>query len=229
MAKAKLVAAISAMRGHSQSILFWLSPNGQVIQTAPRPKTTQTTAQKQAQQAWTQMVKAWANAKAAGERGNWDAFGASNPTTTKCGTSAPLKGFQAFARTNNRLNKMRQPFKLHPPASNTTTAPGAITLTFTPGTPPSLTITPTNNPTANQVPFIKARGPSLAGYLKPSRNFREIAILTAGQVPPWNIEPYYTPFFGNIISGQAITLECFYGDYTTGAYSPTEKQTIVIP
>jgi len=229
MAKAKLAATIDAARGHSGSLMFWLSPLGPIIQAKPTPHVNPTRGQKAAQGAWTNMIKAWRNAVDAGNTAAWNAYGAAHPTSTKCGGTASLNGFQYFAKVNRHLASTRYPFRLTPPASATTPGPGTLTLTYSAGPPATFLLEPTSAPSSTQVPIIKAHGPMLAGTLKPGRNLRIIAVLTAGQTTPWDIISYYVVLFGAVLPGQSITVTALYADYTTGAYSATSKVTLVVP
>jgi len=219
MAKASLVSTIDAITGHTGSLQFSLGTSGAFISNTTRPRRSLTPKQHAAGAAWTNMVKAWRNATTPAERSDWGTFGAAHGTSTKCGSTVQLPGFQAFARTNTRLLHIGRPLQTSPPSTFTSPSPGACTGTYSPGPPPTLQITPTNAPSSSQVPIVYGTGPRLAGWQADAKRTVTLAILAAGTPGPYDVAAQWAFIFGQIKTGQQITLSLRYVDFTSGATS----------
>lgn len=175
------------------------------------------------------MVKAWAQDTSPTDRTGWHNFGTTNPTKTKCGGTAPLNGFEAFARTNVRLEHIGQPLRLSPPSSFTSNPPGTCTLSWAPGPPASLSLSATTNPSATQVPIIRGTGPQFPGALSTKRRTATLLIAAAGVAGPWQIAADWILKYGTIVSGQRLTVTLEYEDFTSGAQSTKSTATVLIP
>ena len=229
MGKANLAGTIGAISGHTGSLLFLLGPSGGFVATRQTPVRTATSAQKAAQAAWSNMIKAWMKDTTPADKAGWKTFGATHGAKTHCGTTAALSSFGAFARTNATLKNAERPFKLSPPSSFSSSPPGALFLTYTPSTPPSLTVAPSAIPTASQIPVIKATGPVRYGIRPSPKATKTILLAPAGSAGPWQIAGSWEIHFGTLVTGQAITFTVHYIDFTSGAQSTSDKATIIIP
>ena len=228
MGKAKLASTISAISGHTGSLLFLLGPSGGFVATRQTPVRTATSAQRKAQAAWTNMIHAWMHDTTPADKAGWKTFGQTNGAKTHCGTTAPLSAFGAFARTNATLKNAERPFKLQAPSSFSSSPPGALFVTYTPSTPPSLTVAPSSIPTASQIPVIKATGPVRYGLRPSPKATKTILLAPAGSAGPWQIAGSWELHFGTMVTGQAITVTVRYIDFTSGAQSLSDKATIIL-
>ena len=228
MGKAKLAAAISAISGHTGTLMFLLGPSGGFVASRTLPVRNSTAAQKAVQSAWTNMIHAWMKDTTPADKAGWKTFGAAHGAKTHCGTTAALSGFGAFARTNATLKNAERPFKLQAPSSFSSSPPGALFLTYGSGPPQTLTVAPSSIPTASQIPVIKATGPVRWGLNPGPKKTKTILLAPAGSAGPWQIAGSWELHFGTMLPGQAITVTVHYIDFTSGAQSTPNKATIIL-
>lgn len=229
MAKASVAATIDAIYGHVGTLTFSLGANGQYTVGRPGWKQTRTPRQTAAAGAWTNMIKAWATTLTDADRSAWATFGQTNGTTNPCGNSVPISGFAAFARSNISLSNAGATTRTAPPSSWGYTDPGTCTLSYTPGQPPTLEITPTTKPTHSDIPIVRGAPPRLAGSPQVKHNLTYLSVGTQGARPPYDVGQQYEAIFGTIHTGQLIQLTLEYCDQTSGARSPLRPAQLVIP
>jgi hypothetical protein len=229
MAKASLAATIDAIHGHVGSLQFWLGQASQVVGTTNNPRATLTPRQRAAQAAWSAMVKAWSQSLTPADKETWANFGTTFPGNTKCGGTAHLNPWQAFTRSNRAILHANKPLLTSAPSSFVSPSPGTCTLTYAPGPPHSLMLAYTTAPSAQQVPIIRASGPTYPGVTNTNNRTVTLAVLTAGETGPYQIAQQWELRFGTIKTGQKIHTTLVYVDFTSGAVSTKSPASLIIP
>jgi hypothetical protein len=227
MAKASLAGTIDAISGHTGTLNFQIGPAGFVVNSRPAAATKPTPRQTAERRAWTNMVTAWAKSTTPTQRAGWKALADANPTPTKCGGSAAPTGFQQFMAVNRHLQKAGVAIKLDPPGTTATPSQGDVTGAYATGPPATLTLTPTNNPTATQTPITWASGPTSPGTQATTTHTKIMKVFAPGTAGPFDIATQWQNNFGPLRAGLAITVSLQYVDYTTGAQSAKTHAKVI--
>jgi len=228
MAKAQLAPTIDAIAGHTGSFVLSQNAAGAYASLKPNYPQNRSASQKAIQSAWSNMVKAWRTATTPSQRQAWKTLGHNSSAPTRCGSTSYNNAFNEFARINQRISFLKGTLRLNPPSSDTTSGPGATTVTYTPGPPQSVTLTPTTPLTPQQVALIQMQIPQHAGSVTNRKRYKTLTITTAGQPAPWEIASEMQAFFGPIRTGYSYRFRLFYANPTEGQYSTKVAGNLVI-
>jgi hypothetical protein len=127
-----------------------------------------------------------------------------------------------------RLGSLKLPPIDAPPATWTGTDPGTITATYTAGTPDTLNLSPTNNPSSTECAVIRMRAPVSPGTTITKHRVYTRQIEYAPTTPPWDLADSYQNLYGNFKTGWNIVIQLFYVDLSSGHESPRRVTSTVI-
>lgn len=170
-------------------------------------------------EAWSRAANAWKNEVSSAEKALWKQYGQDFPTTDSCGVARTLSARAAFMRSNTRLIKWKLPPITSPPGNFTATAPGTITLVYTPAPNQKLTVTPATPPDGTELVIIRARTPCSPGESTAKKRLYTLTTITAATPSPWDITAAYLARYLVIPAGRQIQADCYYLDTTSTAES----------
>ena len=130
-----------------------------------------------------------------------------------------LTGSQLYQQLNRNLDTISVAAISDAPAALTVGSPGALTVASAAGPPITLTIVPTTEAGAADVPVIYAVEPLSAGRIFVGGKATVLSVLAAAAASPYDIAAAYAAKYGALAAGQNINVGVAFINNTTGAAS----------
>lgn len=203
MAKIKLSAIVSEMRGKLNGSVFSKNRGGAYIRTKVTPVNPQTVAQGNVRATLTGLSQAWRNLTEA-ERTAWNnavnAFG----KTDIFGDIKIPSGIALHNRLNLNLAAIGVAPITAPPAPSPVGYIDSLTITAAAGTPALSAAFTGIDLDATQSIIVEATAPQSAGKSFVKSEYRQISVISATATSPANLLAAYTAKFGALVEGQKV-------------------------
>lgn len=227
MAKIKLSALVSEMRGKLNGSVFSKNRGGAYLRTKVTPVNPSTIAQGTVRAALTSFAQGWRGLTEA-QRDAWNSAVGSWATTDIFGDIKNPSGINLYNKLNLNLFNAGQSSIDTPPLPASVGFFDSATLTAAAGTPAmSLAFTATGL-AAGQTVIVEATPMISAGINNAKSKFRKISTFAGGSASPQNILAAYTAKFGSLVAGQKVIVRVKAIDDTTGTAGQYTQASVII-
>jgi hypothetical protein len=229
MAKILFGAVVADARGKLGTSIFSNGIYGPYLKFLRYPDQPKTSPQTAIKSTLTANAKGWSSALDQGQRDDWISFAA---TITLYGLwSLPyvLTGIAMFIRINSNLKTIGVDPLTDPPADQTVSDLGGITMAEVTGPPKRITLTTTNSPPSNEQLVVLASKPQALGrkYVGLS-TYRIIAYYAPSVSQPIDVTDEYSARYGIIPTGMVLPFACQNIRNTNGAKGDLYKAPIIL-
>ncbi len=226
MAKVKLSALVSEMRGKLNGSVFSRNRGGAYLRTKVTPSNPQTPSQLAARSLLASLSQAWRSLTVA-QRTAWNAVVENFPSVDVFGDQRIPSGQQLFIRLNTNITNVGAATINDPPAPVGAEETGALTLTVA-ETADVFTVAYVNTPVpADHAMLLEATAGKSAGIDNFTSFFRVISTVAAAQVSPELASVDYVTKFGSIVEGLKYGTRAKYIRLTTGEVSVPETTNAI--
>lgn len=205
MAKVAFGVIVANARGSAAGTTFSQNRYGPYVKAKTSPTPATSAAAAKAKGSFAASAKAWGASLNQDQRDAWIALANANPILDIFGNPEKLSGIALFIRVNRNLKLIGSPQISDAPADQTTFNIGALTPTFTPGSPYHLSVTVTNTPAGNDQLVVCASRFTPPGRKVPKSNkvpfvqaFPPAASAPFDFTDYWNARYTYLMHFGAI-------------------------------
>lgn len=227
MAKIKLSALVSEMRGKLNGSVFSRNKGGAYLRTKVTPLNPQTSAQVAARNRLSAFAQGWRNLTQA-QRDAWNAAVANFKSTDVFGDLKEKTGLQLYIQLNVNIDLVGAAAITEPPVPIGADALTSLTAAFAEtGQTGTVAFAPTPVP-ANHSLVIEATPQISAGISNANSLFRVIQIEAAAAATPANIAAAYIAKFGALVAGQKIIVRAKLVAEKTGEVSQSLKSAAIV-
>jgi hypothetical protein len=203
-------------RGKTGTVCATLTRSGPVLRGLFRARQSKTQAQLEMRAAFGSLSSLWADPSMNAYRGAWVQLGLDHPEQNLWNADIYKTGLQWFIRANKNRQTVGESIILEAPAFAAVGDPGALSAQYSPGSPPTIEVSATQEPSATQAVVILAtRGLSM-GILTLSHQQRKIFTELPVTGSPWAVGPAYIAKFGNPVPNKNIFFQAHYLDVPQG-------------
>jgi hypothetical protein len=227
MAKMLFTAAVGDARGKLGGFVFGSRGARAIL----LPKTTPRNPLSEPQAALRRHLRLlgwrWTYYLIQGQRDDWNSFASTYDFTDLFSRTYHLSGWGMFVKVNQTLKLVSAPLLDDPPADLACTSPTGPVLVIA-GAPPTLEVTLTNAPAANERVYLAAARPLSQGALQVGKLSRKMKHFGTAVPGPYPFTTEYQTKYGTLRSGQRITaLINFICLDTGGQGTPALAQEVV--
>lgn len=162
-------------------------------------------------------------------RAGWILLAANNPYTDIFGIQHKLSGSAMFTKLNRCLATLNLSSIFASPATLACGTPGLLTLSYSAGTPPTFTVTPTTQPASGEAVVIRATKPLSAGVQTTSNTQTVIETFSAGTHGPWNISVAYNTKHKTVATNSQIFVLVNYVTVASGFAGQQSIDALLTP
>lgn len=227
MAKIKLSAMVSEMRGKLNGSVFSKNRGGAYLRTKVTPVNPQTTSQGNVRSRLTNLSQSWRSLTDA-QRNAWNTAVANFTGTDIFGDIKTPSGINLYTKINLNLANIAQSNLSLPPLPSSVGVFNSLTITATASTP-SLSVAFTQTGVAaGQTVVVEATTQLSAGKNFVKSEFRKIGTFTGGTSTPYNALSAYTAKFGSLVAGQKIFIRFKAISNTTGIAGQYTTSSVIV-
>lgn len=227
MAKIKLSAIVSEMRGKLNGSVFSKNRGGAYVRTKVTPVNPSTVAQGSVRAALTSFSQGW-RALTQAQRDAWNSAVANWATTDIFGDIKNPSGINLYNKLNLNLFNAGQSAIATPPLPASVGFFDSLTLTAAAGTPALSAAFTATGLAAGQTVIVEATPMLSPGINNAKSKFRKISTFAGGTASPANILAAYTGKFGALVAGQKIIVRLKAIDDTTGTAGQYTSAEVII-
>jgi hypothetical protein len=228
MAKIWYGPTVSDARGSVGGTTYTRTRRGQIMRARVTPKKNHSTAATYAKNCFKDCVNHYMTALLDSQRKAWQQFGLDYPTMTTIAGLKPLGPFQAFLRVNQSYYWYWNTFLDDPPPNLTVTQPGFLLINSATASPQHLTVTLGSGPTADEVVTFSCTGNISPARLSFRRWLKSMQDFAGPLVFPFELETYFNTYYGPLVAGKLVGLECWNFHSITGALSLHVAQSKIV-
>lgn len=227
MAKIKLSAMVSEMRGKLNGSVFSKNRGGAYLRTKVTPVNPQTTAQGNVRSKLTNLSQSWRGLTDA-QRNAWNTAVSNFTGTDIFGDIKTPSGINLYTKINLNLANVAQSQLNLPPLPSSVGVFNSLTITAT-ATTPALSIAFTQTGVAaGQTVVVEATTQLSAGKNFVKSEFRKIGTFAGGTATPYNALSAYTAKFGSLVAGQKIFIRFKAVSNTTGIAGQYTTNSVIV-
>lgn len=227
MAKVKLSALVSEMRGKLNGSVFSRNRGGAYLRTKVTPANPQTSAQVAARALLATYAQGWRSLTAA-QRTAWNAAVSNFKTTDVFGDLKEPTGLQLYIRLNANIVNAGGSAITTPPVPVGVTALTTLSLSAAvTGTAFDVTFAATPVPTGHTL-IVEATPQVSPGISNANSLFRVIGSVAAAGTSPADLSTEYTAKFGSLVAGQKIFIRAKVISTATGEVSQSLVASAIV-
>jgi len=228
MAKIKLSAIVSEMRGKLNGSVFAKNRGGAYVRTKVTPVNPSTAAQTTVRAALTSFSQAWRNLTQA-QRDAWNGAVSNFTGTDIFGDIKTPSGINLYNKLNLNLANISEPSLLVPPTPGTVGYLSDLVLSIADGANTMTLAATLNDLTAGQKIVVEATEQLSAGIENANSKFAKIAVLAGTSTSPFNLYAAYEAKFGAPVAGKKIFVRVKAVEIASGVSGlPTSASAIVV-
>jgi hypothetical protein len=227
MAKIKLSAVVSEMRGKLNGSVFSKNRGGAYVRNKVTPVNPQTTSQGNVRSKLTALSQGWRSLTET-QRNAWNTAVSNFTGTDIFGDIKTPSGINLYTKINLNLANAGQSQLNLPPLPGSVGVFNSLTITAT-ATTPALTVAFTQTGVAaGQTVIVEATTQLSAGKNFVKSEFRKIGTFTGGTATPYNALAAYTAKFGTLVAGQKIFIRFKAISNTTGQAGQYTTNSVIV-
>lgn len=214
----KILSALGELSGSFGDITAARNKGGQYFRFRARPTNPQTAKQTLVRERLSQLSKNWSGLLTAPQRAAWKVFADTYSVVDTLGESRNLNGIQMYNRINGALLNAGQAILADPPEDLEVSSSLTMAITAAVGGTNVVDLTYTEDPSADEVLYISGVVNISPGINNVKSLRRFMGISGAAEASPYSFT--LPAEYGNLVTGQKVSLLIRRMDTTKGALSP---------